>query len=113
MGGPESGCQCARAWYDVHAVSSWRQPRSLRARRGQADRDRRGTFVVTNQRAVFIGAKQTREWSWSKLLGFTHAAEAPWTAIAVSNRQKTSGVLYDTEHEDHVRFVLDLAVARS
>ena len=71
-----------------------------------------GTFVITNQRAVFIGGKQTREWAWSKLLGFTHSTDAPWTAIAVSNRQKTSGVLYDKEHEDRIRFLLDLAVAR-
>src|SRR5262249_22589818 len=49
-----------------------------------------GTFVITDQRAVFIGAQQTREWLWSKLIGFTHSADAPWTAIAVSNRQKVS-----------------------
>jgi len=73
----------------------------------------KGTFVITDQRAVFIGNKDTREWLWSKLLGFTHATDAPWTAIAVSNRQKTSGVLYDRATEDQVRFMLDLAVARS
>jgi len=73
----------------------------------------KGTFVITDQRAVFIGEKDTREWLWSKLLGFTHATDAPWTAIAVSNRQKTSGVLYDRATEDQVRFMLDLAAARS
>jgi Protein of unknown function (DUF2510) len=73
----------------------------------------KGTFVITNQRAVFIGAKQTREWAWSKLIGFTHATDVPWTSIAVSNRQKNSGVLYDTATEDQLRFMLDLAVARA
>ena len=73
----------------------------------------RGTFVISTQRAVFIGAKQTREWLWSKLIGFTHSADAAWTAIAVSNRQKTSGVLYDDANADRVRFLLDLAAARA
>jgi hypothetical protein len=70
-----------------------------------------GTFTVTTKRAVFAGPKHTREWAWSKLLGVTHAVDAPWTAISVSNRQKTSGVLYDEEHDDLVRFNIDLAVA--
>ena len=72
-----------------------------------------GAFVITDQRAVFIGNTQTREWLWSKLIGVTHCADAPWTAIAVSNRQKTSGVLYDTAGEDDVRFMLDLAIAHA
>jgi len=58
-----------------------------------------------------MGATSTREWQWSKLVGITHATDAPWTAISVSNRQKTSGVLYDTAHEDELRFRLDLAIA--
>jgi hypothetical protein len=70
-----------------------------------------GAFTITTTRAVFMGMKQTREWAWSKLLGISHAADSPWTAIAVSNRQKTSGVLYGSEHEDLVRFNIDLAVA--
>jgi hypothetical protein len=70
-----------------------------------------GSFSVTTKRAVFVGPKHTREWSWGKLLGVTHAVDAPWTAISVSNRQKTSGVLYGDEHEDIVRFNIDLAVA--
>jgi hypothetical protein len=70
-----------------------------------------GTFTLTTRRAVFVGPKYTREWSWARLLGVTHAVDAPWTAISVSNRQKTSGVLYDENHEDLVRFNIDLAVA--
>jgi hypothetical protein len=72
-----------------------------------------GQFVITDQRAVFLGQKQTREWAWSKLIGITHAGDAPWSAIAVSNRAKVSGVAYDQMHERAIRFMLDLAVARA
>jgi len=72
-----------------------------------------GEFTVTNLRAVFVGAKQTREWLWSKLIAVQHQPDAPWTAIAVSNRQKTSGIAYDADHADLLRFWLDLAVARA
>jgi len=70
-----------------------------------------GELVVTDHRAVFLGQQQTREWDWSKLLGIEHADNLPWTSIAVSNRQKTSGVLYDVANEEQIRFTLDLAVA--
>ena len=70
-----------------------------------------GTAIVTDKRAFFTGAKQTREWRWDKCLGITHAADAPWTIIAVSNRQKASGIGYDRDHADLCRFRLDLAYA--
>jgi len=70
-----------------------------------------GTSSITTTRAVFVGPKQTREWAWSKLLGITHEQDAPWTAIAVSKRQKTSGVAYDEPNAELIRFYLDLAVA--
>ncbi len=72
-----------------------------------------GSFTITTTRATFVGAKQTREWSWAKLIGVAHQPDSPWTAIAVSNRQKTSGVGYDAEHAGLIRFWLDLAVARA
>ena len=72
-----------------------------------------GDFTVTDQRAVFVGAKRTREWSWAKLISVQHQTDAPWTAIAVSNRQKTSGVAYDADHADLIRFWIDLAVSRA
>jgi HIRAN domain len=71
-----------------------------------------GTFTITDRRAVFAGENQTREWAWAKLISVTHASDLPWTAISVSNRQKTSGVLYDAAHADIVRFWLDLGIAR-
>lgn len=71
-----------------------------------------GTTTITNQRAVFQGTKQVREWPWSKLIGLQHDAEQPWTSLPVSNRQKVSGFLYDDENAERIRFVLDLVVAR-
>jgi hypothetical protein len=72
-----------------------------------------GSFTVTSTRAVFVGDQQTREWSWANLLGVTHHDRPPWTAIAVSNRQKVSGVLYDAVHARTLAFWIDLAVARA
>jgi len=72
-----------------------------------------GTLTITNRRVVFQGPKATREWAFSKLIGFQHVdlARAPWTAIQVSNRQKTSGFLYTPAVSLGVRFRLDLALA--
>jgi hypothetical protein len=70
-----------------------------------------GTVTITNQRVVFQGAKQAREWAFTKLLGYQHDPALPWTAIQVSNRTKVSGVLYDREHADEFHFRLALALA--
>lgn len=71
-----------------------------------------GTFVATTTRGVFTGTKQSREWMWSKLLGVTHHEEG-WTAMAVSNRQKVSGIGVDSPNRDSLEFWIDLAVARA
>lgn len=71
-----------------------------------------GTFVVTTSRGVFTGTKQSREWTWSKLLGVTHH-DGGWTAMAVSNRQKVSGIGVDSPNRDLLDFWIDLAVARA
>ena len=70
-----------------------------------------GTATITDQRVVFQGAKQAREWAYAKLLGYQHDPSEPWTAIQVSNRQKVSGVLYDRAHADEFQFRLALALA--
>jgi hypothetical protein len=70
-----------------------------------------GTATVTDQRVVFQGAKQSREWAFPKLLGYQHFDSPPWTAIQVSNRQKTSGVLCDTASAGDFQFRLALALA--
>ena len=70
-----------------------------------------GTATITNQRVVFQGAKQAREWLFAKLLGYQHAVDLPWTAIQVSNRQKVSGIVYDRQHAEDFHFRLALALA--
>jgi hypothetical protein len=71
----------------------------------------RGTAVITDRRVAFAGAKQSREWLWAKCLGVQHQFDLPWTAISVSNRQKTSGLYYGPVEAHTVRFHLDLAYA--
>jgi hypothetical protein len=70
-----------------------------------------GEFVVTSTRAVFTGTKQVRQWQWSQLNGIEHADAGPWTSIAVTSRQKTFGIRYNKEHQDEIRFIIELAVA--
>lgn len=50
-----------------------------------------GRATFTNKRVVFAGHKQSREWDFSKVLGW-HDAPGGYILIAVSNRQKVSGV---------------------
>mgnify|MGYP001618610102 CR=1 FL=1 len=70
-----------------------------------------GSVTLTNQRVVFQGAKQTREWLFSKLLGYQHDPVAPITYLQVSNRQKTSGFLYDDATAPAIRLRLEVALA--
>jgi hypothetical protein len=73
----------------------------------------RGTFTITDQRAVFIGSKQSREWAWAKLSGFSDEDSANWTGIAVSNRQKVSGISYSSDDALATRWYLELAAAKA
>lgn len=70
-----------------------------------------GTVTITNQRVVFQGTKQAREWAFAKVLGVQHDPALPWTSLHVSNRQKVSGILYDEANMALVRFRLSLAIA--
>lgn len=70
-----------------------------------------GSFVVTSTRAVFTGEKASREWAWSKLVGLSH--HPLWVGLAVSNRQKISGVSTDEANLPTLRFWIDLAVGRA
>lgn len=71
-----------------------------------------GDAAITSERVVFQGSKQTREWSFSKLIGVEHEPQLPVTTIHVSNRQKTSGLVYGVDNVEMVHFRLALAVAR-
>ena len=69
-----------------------------------------GTLYITNQRAVFQGAKQTRECRFDKLIGFQHTADGS-TIFSVSSRQKPTQVQYGSALTGWVDFRLDLAFA--
>jgi hypothetical protein len=95
----------------------------LRVRLGQS----RGTYIqgaetptvidtgsgsVTTKRVVFQGDKYTREWDFSKLIGVIHYSDKPCTAIQVSNRQKTSGIVYpDVPSPEPLRLAFEVAIA--
>ena len=53
-----------------------------------------GVMVVTSQRVLFVGNKATREWLFSKIVGYDDTGGAS-LFINVSNRQTTSGLQYD------------------
>ncbi len=67
-----------------------------------------GRIVVSNERVLFIGGKQTREWAFSKLVGIEGSDDEHAVLIHVSNRQKASGLVSDPNPEPLLRF-LDLA----
>jgi hypothetical protein len=68
-----------------------------------------GVAYFTNQRIVFAGPKQSREWLFSKMLNADVEGNGVNVSIAVSNRQKTSGLTW-TDHTDLTPGVL-LAIA--
>lgn len=70
-----------------------------------------GTATITNQRVVFQSDKQAREFTFAKLLGYQHDPSLPLTFFQVSNRQKVSGIGYDTLTARIVRFRLSLGIA--
>jgi hypothetical protein len=69
-----------------------------------------GTLTLTDHRAVFQGDTHTREWHYDKLVGVQHFAKQPWTAIQVSNREKTSGFTYKGTRTDFVRSWLEISI---
>lgn len=71
-----------------------------------------GDVYITDERVVFLGSRQNREWAYAKLLGVRHDDDAPRTFLPVSNRQKTSGFDYSPEHATVIHFALALGLAR-
>jgi hypothetical protein len=71
----------------------------------------RGDACITDQRVLFRGPKQSREWQFAKMIGYTPSADRSWTALQVSNRQKVSGIAYGSAVADLFEFRLHLAVA--
>jgi hypothetical protein len=61
----------------------------------QIDKDR-GVVMLTTQRLIFTGPTKTQEWNFDKLLQLSTNDDESDYFISVSNRQKTSGVRFDT-----------------
>jgi hypothetical protein len=70
-----------------------------------------GNASITTQRVVFQGGKYTREWDFSKLIGVVHYSDHPATAIQVSNREKTSGIVYPGPSPEPLRLAMTVAIA--
>ena len=72
-----------------------------------------GVVTMTDRRAVFAGSLHTRIWDYQAVIGFHHNPLPPWTAIAVADRQRVSGVRYELSHAEEFRFALVLGLARA
>ena len=75
-----------------------------------------GKFVISDQRAVFVGNKQSREFEWDDLLSYDMQKIGKKNAILylpVSNRQKVSGIASDLAsiEQAHQRVAFGVAVA--
>lgn len=78
-----------------------------------------GSFVVTNQRGIFVGQKQSREFAWAKLLGYQvveYTPEACVLYLPMSGREKVAGIGSDgkamRELEQRVTFAIALVTGR-
>jgi Protein of unknown function (DUF2510) len=71
-----------------------------------------GVITVTDRRAVFSGSLHSRTWDYASVIGYHSHDDPPWTAVAVSDRQRISGVRYDTSQAEEFRFALALGLAR-
>lgn len=72
-----------------------------------------GQFVVTTQRCVFLGHKETREFSYEKLLGVNRGSVDKSNSVLylpVSNRKSVSGVGSGNSSIDVIQGRLALAV---
>ena len=108
----EPGGIRSRAWDQVDALQGRRDPRHLRAGRGATDHHRQWLADdYDHARSCSSGRSKRAKWAWAKLVGFQDEAASEWTGIAVSNRQKVSGVSYPPDTAVVVRFYLELAAA--
>jgi hypothetical protein len=71
-----------------------------------------GVVTLTDRRAVFAGRLHSRTWDYTQVIGYHHNPDPPWTAIAVTDRQRVSGVGYDPAGAEEFRFALALGLAR-
>ena len=69
-----------------------------------------GDTVITNRRAVFLGAKNTVEWPFAKVIACEHN-EAGYSTFGVSGRKKNSGFAYGSDVADQVQFRIEWGIA--
>lgn len=70
-----------------------------------------GDATFTNQRVVFGGQSQTREWVFDKLVDFNAGDNGTQVMISVSNRQKVSGLHAQSGERVQPGVLLEVAVA--
>ncbi len=70
-----------------------------------------GDATFTNQRVVFGGQSQTREWAFDKLVDFNAGDNGTQVMISVSNRQKVSGLHAESVERVQPGLLLEVAVA--
>ncbi|MBU6242292.1 MAG: hypothetical protein KJS66_10935 [Acidobacteria bacterium] len=69
-----------------------------------------GTTVITNVRAVFLGANNTVEWPFARVIACEHN-EMGYTTFGVTGRKKNSGFGYGAEVADEVQFRIEWGIA--
>ena len=70
-----------------------------------------GTVLITNQRVIFQGTRQTRECRFDHLLGYQHDDRSGTTVLSVSNRQRPVRLQYGAAVAGWFDFRLSLALA--
>ena len=69
-----------------------------------------GTVYITNKRAVFVGAANTVEWPFTKVVACEHNALG-YTTFALSGRKKNSGFGYGKAAAAQVQFRIEWGIA--
>lgn len=71
-----------------------------------------GSAVITNQRVVFSGSRQTREWKFDNLLGrqCVQNKQMTWMELPVSNRQKMSALSFPKSIAEAVQSAVELGL---
>jgi len=70
-----------------------------------------GVFTIGEDRATFVGKKYQRTWEYQKIVGY-HTDAASEVLIAVSDREKVSGIRYGQRLDFRVDAALNAAVER-
>jgi hypothetical protein len=73
-----------------------------------------GRVIITTRRVLFTGARTTREWSYTKLIGVDSTKDNKGFMIHVENRQKVSGVILGKDGDSfQAYFVLGITISKT